>query len=215
MITQERLKELLYYDPDTGLFTWLIKPNRSIVIGSIAGTLGLGYIQIRLDGKLYKAHRLVWLYCFGEWPKFNIDHINRIRDDNRLDNLRDVSQRVNCSNSALNTGLLGCAYKPKDSASKPWRASISYNHKNISLGSFTSEQEAHLAYLDALNDLNLGITPSNKTNSLYGTGLSYDIESNRWKARISINNKRVQLGFFNTKEEALVRITEYKESLKC
>ena len=95
MITQEELKELLDYNPETGLFTWNVYNN--IKNKTTAGTFNDGYIQIKIKQKIYQAHRLAWLYVYGEWPKGQIDHINGIRDDNRIENLRDVTNRETLS----------------------------------------------------------------------------------------------------------------------
>ena len=82
-LTQERLKELLHYDPETGYFTWKISPNNAVKVGSVAGTSMNNYIRIIIDHKAYLAHRLAFLYMEGYFPEHEVDHINRIRDDNR------------------------------------------------------------------------------------------------------------------------------------
>jgi hypothetical protein len=79
VLTQERIKELLDYDPDTGIFKWKISKARSIKVNNIAGGAEQGkYHRIRIDGKNYVAHRLAWLYVYGKWPDEYIDHINCI-----------------------------------------------------------------------------------------------------------------------------------------
>ena len=97
-LTQLRLKELLDYDPETGVFTW-IKPRTGVPLGAEAGSMTHdGYRRIVVDQQEYRAHRLAWLYVYGEMPSGVIDHINRVRDDNRISNLRDVTCRVNSHN---------------------------------------------------------------------------------------------------------------------
>ena len=96
-MTQELLKSILHYEPLSGIFTWLIKPNYSTNIGDEAGRLSR-YIQIQYKNKKYYAHRLAWLYTYGTWPKFEIDHINQVKIDNRIINLRDVTRSVNLKN---------------------------------------------------------------------------------------------------------------------
>lgn len=103
MITQERLKQLLDYDPDTGEFTWKLDRSGTVLAGSVAGTVkSSGYIDIRVDGKLYKAHRLAWLYFYGYLPEYFIDHINNNRRDNKIINLRSASKLQNSHNRLTN-----------------------------------------------------------------------------------------------------------------
>ena len=150
MITQSELKELLNYNPDTGEFTWLKTNNRRIIIGSIAGSNHLGYIQIKLSGKLYKAHRLAWLYITGEWPQQFIDHINHNRADNKWDNLREASNAENVRNSIKRKNnkskYKGVYWKQKN---QKWSAQICINYKKIYLGLFDSQEEGYKAYCEA------------------------------------------------------------------
>lgn len=95
----KRLKDLLHYNPETGIFTWLQSTNRKIKLGDIAGCKNhKGYIRIRFDGKYYQAHRLAFLYMTGEWPEEFIDHKNGITSDNRWKNLRDATRQQNAYN---------------------------------------------------------------------------------------------------------------------
>lgn len=136
MITQETIKERLHYDANTGLFRW-----RYSVVGGVqpweeAGTLEKdGYIRIRVKGKSYLAHRLAWLYVTGEFPKKQIDHLNRVRDDNRIENLRDVSQSVNKqNNSGYATNTSGHAGVCWDKSMKKWRVQLMLNYKRLFFG---------------------------------------------------------------------------------
>lgn len=98
MLTQDRLKELLHYDEDTGMFTWIVSTARCVKVGDIAGSKnGKGYLHIMVDKRIYLAHRLAFLYVHGRFPEFT-DHINWIRDDNRISNLREVTQQENNQN---------------------------------------------------------------------------------------------------------------------
>ena len=98
MPTQEELKSLLNYDDKTGIFTWR-KSSGPVKSGSVAGYVNeKGYILIGIKGKSYRAHRLAWLYVTGEHPVNVIDHINGVRDDNRLSNLRSCTQKENINN---------------------------------------------------------------------------------------------------------------------
>jgi len=99
MIAQKELKEILHYNPKTGVFVWLNPAGCRIKPGSIAGSnTGKGYTGIRINKRLYYAHRLAWLYVYGVWPENHIDHINHKKADNRIKNLRDVTRQNNQRN---------------------------------------------------------------------------------------------------------------------
>jgi len=95
VLTQEKLKELLAYDSETGLFKWCVRVGKRIHVGSIAGHLDeiSGYIRITVQGKIYQAHRLAWLYVHGYFPETDVGHINKVRHDNRIENLREASRQ--------------------------------------------------------------------------------------------------------------------------
>ena len=100
-LTAERLREVLAYDPDTGVFTWKARtsPFSRVNVGDVAGNLRRdGYIEICVDGRKHQSHRLAWLYVYGEWPADQIDHINGIRTDNRIANLREANNAENHHN---------------------------------------------------------------------------------------------------------------------
>ena len=114
-LNQSRLKELLAYDPDTGVFTRLVKSNRNVRIGAVAGTCdSKGYGQISVDGKLYRAHRLAWLWMTGAWPVAQLDHRNGVRHDNRWENLREATNGENNQNAAIRSnntsGFMGVCW---------------------------------------------------------------------------------------------------------
>lgn len=158
MITVEELKQVLSYDPETGVFTYVddILAGRfgktpCARAGDIAGGIGSdGYRKIKLRGRSYRAHRLAWLYCTGRWPRNEIDHINGIADDNRWKNLREATRAENNCNrktSKLNsTGVKGVYWHKKN---KCYCADIRVNGKKIYLGSFSCPTAAHLAYCKA------------------------------------------------------------------
>lgn len=100
---QTRLKELLHYDPNTGIFTWRVnRRGRFARKGSVAGTVDFnGYIAMGVDNRRYYAHRLAWLYVFGYYPPEDTDHINEIKTDNRIVNLRCASRSENMRHSAV------------------------------------------------------------------------------------------------------------------
>lgn len=149
MITQQQLKEHLSYDQNTGIFI-SEKTYGQPIKGKQLGTLhSTGYIVIRINDKLYKAHRLAWLYIYGEFPAC-LDHINRVRSDNRIANLRSICQKQNTQNSGLSksnrSGLKGVGWCAKLSK---WRAKIMFNRKTIHLGYFADKNDAHIAYCKA------------------------------------------------------------------
>ena len=149
-VTQERLKTLLDYDPETGLFRWKSKAVRNGAHGGRAGnTRPKGYVCIRIDGRLYMAHRLAWLYVHGMMPTQQIDHINQIKSDNRIDNLREASPSQNGQNRSKprrdnKAGFLGVQRK-----GNRWIALIGVNGKQQYLGMFATPEAAHQAYQKA------------------------------------------------------------------
>ena len=157
MITQERLKELLNYNPDTGIFTRLTKVVGK-KIGSIAGGIDKdGYIVFslkydpNLKTKKFRAHRLAWFYTHGFFPKEQIDHINRVKTDNRIVNLREATRVQNMCNYKVITSntskLKGVYYDDRSTPLvKRWMSSIMYSGKTYLLGRFLTKEEAKKAY---------------------------------------------------------------------
>lgn len=158
MLSQERLKQVLSYDPDTGIFfrktkhrRWKDKP---------CGSTTKGRVYIQVDKKLYLAHRLAFLYMTGEWPKHQVDHINVQQEDNRWNNLRDVLQRVNLENkirakAGTATGLLGVQINNKCNS---YMARISAKGKVYYLGSYDTPEKAYAVYVEAKRKLHEGNT---------------------------------------------------------
>ena len=155
-LTHEKLKSLLHYNQDTGVFTWLVRRGGDANAGTLAGCKhGHGYIDIKIDDKTYQAHRLAFLYVTGEWPKKDeVDHINRIRDDNRWANLREADVSENRSNVAIRSdnksGGKGVYWRKEE---RKWNASIRHNGKRYSLGRYESLAEAIEAYDSASKKL--------------------------------------------------------------
>ena len=141
-LTQEKLKELLDYNPHNGDFIW-IKRGKGRPTGKIAGTKdALGYQTIGISGKTYKAHRLAWLYMEGYFPNnIDIDHIDHNPANNKFKNLRLASRQCNMRNSCSNNknNIKGVSWIPK---AKRWRVNIGINIKTIYLGSFIDFDEA-------------------------------------------------------------------------
>lgn len=146
-LTQERLRELLSYDPETGQFTWVARRQR-VRVGQVAGTKNkYGYLQIGIDGRKYALHRLAWLWVTGEWPPKEIDHINRDSTDNRFANLRlATSSQNNCNQSMRGdntSGVKGVSWNKK---SGKWHSRIVVNGKYRHLGLFSDLKDAASAY---------------------------------------------------------------------
>jgi len=150
ILTQERLKELLSYDPETGVFVWVKKPSTKVKIGSVAGFNSYGYRRIQIGGAAFCLHRLAWLFMTGAFPPNDIDHINMDKADNRFVNLRAVTRSENMHNiekQKNNTsGFKGVSYFKR---SKKWRADIRINNVQKHLGSFPTPEDASVAYLAA------------------------------------------------------------------
>ena len=136
-LTQERLKELLYYNPDTGLFTWRVDRRRCRADGG-AGSINNGYVYIGVDGKKYYAHRLAFLYIDGAFPPGIVDHINRDRVDNRFNNLRYADHTLNGANRHDNNKFVGVCWNRRDNR---WAARVKVNNHLKPLGTFVT----HLA----------------------------------------------------------------------
>ena len=152
LITAGRLKEFLSYDPLTGTFVWIKTKSKCARAGKATSLAvnGDGYRHIYIDGRTYKAHRLAWLYVHGEWPSGQIDHINGVKDDNRLTNLRDVSNKTNSRNQNRahkdnKVGALGVTTRPRGK----YQATITVDGKKLYLGQHETSELASQAYAKA------------------------------------------------------------------
>lgn len=158
-LTAARLRELLDYNPDTGIFTNRA-PRKKIRVGEVAGSFDRshGYIVLSVDCQKHYGHRLAFLYMTGRWPEFVVDHMNGNRSDNRWSNLRDATRLVNQQNmrsasTASSSGLLG-AFKKR----AKWTSNIRFKGGLVRLGSFNTASEAHAAYVAAKRKLHEGCT---------------------------------------------------------
>lgn len=147
-LTAERLRELLDYDPETGVFTWRVRRGSTAQKGTKAGChCAYGYTVIRIDDRLHRANRLAWLYMVGEWPSEHVDHINRVRDDDRWSNLRLATNAQNCANAARSknnkSGFKGVYWGRRE---QKWIAKITPNRKQKQLGCFDRVEDAAEAY---------------------------------------------------------------------
>ena len=148
ILTQSHLKELIHYCQDAGTFTRIKSPYKAKigVIKTIANS-SAGYFQIMLNGKPYKAHRLAWLYIHGNFPENDTDHINGIRTDNRLVNIREATHAENMQNVGLTcantSGYKGVSYHKSRGK---WYVRISIDGKQKNLGYFNTPESASQAY---------------------------------------------------------------------
>lgn len=157
-MTADQVRAHLRYDPDTGHLIW--QPGRKRP-GQVAGTdKGSGYIMIRVEGRALLAHRLAWLLSTGTWPTGEIDHLNGVKTDNRIANLRDVPRQRNSENTRKArasgaTGFLGVSW---DNQKKKFQSGIVVNGKRKNLGRFSTAEEAHAAYVAAKRQMHSGCT---------------------------------------------------------
>lgn len=137
--------ERLSYDSRTGLFKWKCRAAKNVPKGSKAGTLQKknGYVRIQILGRKYRAHRLAWLIVYGSFPPDQIDHINGVKHDNRISNLRAVTCLENCRNKPLSSnntsGYIGISYNKKNNK---WVAKIGSANKRVHLGNFENLEDA-------------------------------------------------------------------------
>lgn len=152
IISQSYLHTILDYNQHTGVFTWRINKGQRGKAGSETSVLGNhGYKVIKIDSIRHQAHRLAWLYMTGSWPVSQIDHINRIKTDNRFENLREVTLAENAQNHPVRidntSGHVGvCWHK----TTNKWIAKISINKKAIHLGVYANIADAIKAYNNAV-----------------------------------------------------------------
>lgn len=137
MLHQKQLQKILSYNPLTGIFKWESPTGRRVRVGLAAGSINnvTRYRSIRIFNKNYYAHRLAWLYVHGYFPEGNLDHINNVRDDNRIKNLRHVSHSCNMRNAEMlsnnTSGVKGVRWSKRDMV---WRAEIKINNKCYFIG---------------------------------------------------------------------------------
>ena len=148
-----RAKDFFSYNPITGEIIWIKDMKRRKHKGVLAGCInGCGYLQVQLKGVMILGHRLAWYLYNGEDPKDQIDHINGVRNDNRIHNLRVVSHRENLQNciSHREGRLVGASFYSRDGN---WRADIQIDGKKKHIGYYETEQEAHEAYVNKLQEV--------------------------------------------------------------
>lgn len=153
------MQSILFYDKGTGEFTWKERPKSHFknlsyckrwnmrYAGTKAGTIdGKGYSQINIRSKLYRAHRVAWLCTYGEWPVGEIDHINGIKTDNAITNLREATHSQNNMNREATKNTSGARGVYWNKARSKWQAQIKLDRKCMYLGSFDNLEDAAKAY---------------------------------------------------------------------
>lgn len=155
IISAARVRELLNYNQETGVFTRRVRTSNRIKTGEDAGGLNSnGYVRISLDGQKHLAHRLAWIHVHGALPPNDIDHINGNRSDNRLSNLRGVTHAENhqnrhSPNKGSTSKYLGVSWYK---AYQKWMSRITLNGRSIFLGYFETEEAAAAAYITAKHE---------------------------------------------------------------
>jgi len=153
-----RLREVLDYDPETGVLTWRLRLSPKCRLGDPAGQIGAqGYRKIRLDGKYYPASHLAWFHYYGEAPSRLVDHKDRDKSNDRIENLRLATSSENARNrkrsSLSTTGLKGASRFNSPRNAKKFRSTITVDGKRIHLGQFDTAEEAHAAYAEKVAEL--------------------------------------------------------------
>jgi hypothetical protein len=161
-LSYERLKELLNYERETGVFRWR-EDRQNGLKGQQAGkVMRDGYIRITVDYRSYAAHRLAWLYMTGEWPADDVDHRDRCRSNNRWDNLRAATHTQNQHNASLRrdntSGFKGVHFHKQ---SGKWFAQIRFRGVKHYLGIHATPEDAARAYNKAANDLHREFASTN------------------------------------------------------
>ena len=153
-LRQSDLFNVIDYNKDTGDFIWK-RAAGNVKKGDSAGGYSEGYLKININKICYSAHRLAWLYVYGEFPKDQIDHINRVRSDNRIINLRNCTNKENRANSGKNkknsSGYKGVSWHK---ATGKWQSQIAKDGVNVCLGFFDSKTAAAKKYNDKALELN-------------------------------------------------------------
>jgi hypothetical protein len=143
-VTQQQLKEVLHYDPETGIFRWRFSVANRIKPWDVAGyNQGNGYLRVSINSKKQYLHRIAWLYMTGNWPDDEIDHIDGIRSNNSFLNLREVTSKQNKENQKLaknsTSGYRGVCWSKKD---KRWFGHVIHNNKKYLAGYFKNKEDA-------------------------------------------------------------------------
>lgn len=215
------LREFLDYDRETGIFTWKVMLSNRRKPGDRAGNYTHGYVEIGIGGRSYRAHRLAWLFVYGEWPTGMLDHIDGDRANNAIMNLRDVTNQTNAQNrhevssSKVTSQYLGVTW---NAANQCWMAQIGIDGKNLYVGQYATEHDAYIAYLhtkklchEDADICNRDLPPMpqrlkrhRRTSEV--NGVSIDRTRNKWCAKPLIDGKRKHIGYFDTEADAIAAV---------
>lgn len=152
-MTHEECLKLFSYDKESGKLYWKIKPNDRTHVGTECGhIMNCGYKHISYKGKKYLAHRLIWFIQNAVWPEKQLDHINGLKLDNRLENLREVTNRMNANNLKQHRQghLVGSSF---DKRRNKWQSYIKLDKVRKHLGYFQTQLEAHSTYINKCKEL--------------------------------------------------------------
>lgn len=165
ILSAARLREVIHYDPDTGVFTRKVRLAQRHHAGDRADTVITsekmrGYRRVSLFSQRYLAHRVAWLYVHGVWPEKHLDHINGDKGDNRIVNLREADDQLNIENirvpkASNSCGFLGVVLHKQSGI---WRARLQVNKVGIHIGMYATPEEAHEAYVIAKRKYHEGCT---------------------------------------------------------
>jgi hypothetical protein len=161
-VTAELVRQFLQYDPESGIFTWIKRPNAMVAAGDIAGTCHKGALtMIGLRGRKYPAARLAFLWMTGRWPVEEVDHIDRNPLNDRWANLREASRQQNAANRMVprKSGLPRGVY-PSNKSGR-FYAMITIGRECVYLGTFDTPDEAHKAFMERARATNGDFVPDN------------------------------------------------------
>jgi len=152
-LSAEELRSVVYYDRTTGAFTWIKSNNQKRGLPQAGNLTPNNYMRIRVCKRSYMAHRLAWLYVYGEWPKDRVDHIDGNRSNNRIENLREATDWQNAANKKVKSdNRLGIKGVELHECGK-FRARIFIDGKHKHLGLFETAEMAADAYIHAAHEL--------------------------------------------------------------
>jgi hypothetical protein len=168
-LTHDRLTSLLYYDAESGLFTWKVS-RRCVRAGDRAGRQHInGYRHIKIDQETHCEHRLAWFYCYRKWPQDTIDHKDGEKNNNKIGNLREATKSQNQFNRKAakrnRTGFKGVSWC---NTRNKWRATIVAHGVWKNLGVFERPEDAHAAYRDAALELHGEFARSDHKDRCWG-----------------------------------------------